>query len=249
MRSTQVAGWIQMDLHILDPASAFFLVYILIILPGLVWRGLQKTNSGSSSINHQSQSWKSLWVWTMVQHGILLVLAWLAGRGLDYQLFSLPALNAVNGLYALGALSACLVLSFAARWIGPENNDHQKSPIETLIVGKPRQRTLKVLTAFAASIAEEAAYRGVGFVIIWKILGNPWPAAFICAIAFALVHWVQGWKNVIGIFAIALVLQGLVVLTSTLILAMAVYVLFDLVAFYKTIEQRPEPINITEKGI
>jgi len=81
-----------------------------------------------------------------------------------------------------------------------------------------------------ASVAEEAAYRGVGMSILWYSLDNPWAAALLCATAFALALWVQGWRSAIAIFQIALVLHALVEVTGTLVLAMAVHAIYDFVA-------------------
>jgi membrane protease YdiL (CAAX protease family) len=82
----------------------------------------------------------------------------------------------------------------------------------------------------AASVAEEAAYRGVGMSILWYYLGNPWLAALLCAAAFSLGHSTQGWKSASVIFAMALAFHGLVALTGTLVLAMVVHAIYDFVA-------------------
>ncbi len=89
---------------------------------------------------------------------------------------------------------------------------------------------LQLATIVVASVAEEAAYRGVGFAILWYALGNGWVAAVLCAVAFALAHTVQGWRSAGWVFLIGLVMQGLAVLAGTLVLAMLVHLLYDLVA-------------------
>jgi hypothetical protein len=48
--------------------------------------------------------------------------------------------------------------------------------------------------------------------------------------AFALAHWVQGWKSGAVIFAMALVAHALVALTGTLVLKMIVHAVYDFVA-------------------
>ncbi|HKQ98989.1 MAG TPA: CPBP family intramembrane glutamic endopeptidase, partial [Candidatus Polarisedimenticolia bacterium] len=48
--------------------------------------------------------------------------------------------------------------------------------------------------------------------------------------AFALAHAVQGRKSALMIFVLALVLHGLVRVTGSLLPAMAVHLIFDVVA-------------------
>jgi membrane protease YdiL (CAAX protease family) len=55
-------------------------------------------------------------------------------------------------------------------------------------------------------------------------------AAGVSAVAFALVHPVQGWRSVILIVVFGLVVQGFFVLTGTLVLAMVVHAAPDLIA-------------------
>ena len=135
-----------------------------------------------------------------------------------------------DGLYALAALALCLVIGFICRKFESDVESKQMAPAHCIAPQAPRE--LSAITILAASVAEEAAYRGVGFFIIWTLFGSPWLAAFVLATVFAFAHWIQGWKNVVGIFAIALVMQGLVVMTNTLVLAMVVHAIFDFVAFY-----------------
>ena len=96
----------------------------------------------------------------------------------------------------------------------------------------PREWLLWTGTVLVASVAEEAAYRGVGMSILWYALGNPYAAVAICSAAFALAHWTQGWKSAAVIFVMALVMHALVAFTGTLILAMLVHGIYDLVAGY-----------------
>ena len=95
-----------------------------------------------------------------------------------------------------------------------------------------REWVLKSITVLAASISEEAAYRGVGFAILWYWTGSALLAALICSIAFALAHSIQGWKSMWVIFGIAVIMHGLVYYTETLVLAMIVHAVYDFIAIY-----------------
>jgi membrane protease YdiL (CAAX protease family) len=94
----------------------------------------------------------------------------------------------------------------------------------------PRQWALWALAIACASIAEEAFYRGVGMSILWYSLGNPWISALLCAAAFAVAHSVQGLRSTVFIGLIALVKHALVAITGTLLLAMLVHAVYDLIA-------------------
>jgi membrane protease YdiL (CAAX protease family) len=87
-----------------------------------------------------------------------------------------------------------------------------------------------VPTVLVAGVAEEMAYRGVTMTILWYALGNPWAAALVCAVAFALAHATQGWKSGVIIFVIGLLMHGLVAITGTLVPAMIVHVAYNLIA-------------------
>lgn len=162
---------------------------------------------------------------------VLLFLAWRTGSGFDFDIFAAPAVTARDAVTALAALAACFVLRSLARSIHSEE-ERRRLMVYSLAPRTPREKALRTATVLVASVAEEAAYRGVGMSILWYALGNPWPAALVSALAFALAHWTQGWKSGIVIFCIALVFHGLVAVTGTLVLAMGVHAIYDFVAGY-----------------
>jgi hypothetical protein len=69
--------------------------------------------------------------------------------------------------------------------------------------------------------------------VAWSLLthytGNTSLAAAICVAAFALHHVTQTWKSVVAIAGIAVFMHALVAFTGTLVLAMGVHALYDLV--------------------
>jgi len=94
----------------------------------------------------------------------------------------------------------------------------------------PRERTLWILCSVAAGISEELTYRGVMFTLLWRMSGNAIVAASITALVFSISHFMQGWKSMAVIFAMALVFQGLVWTSGSLYVAMAVHALYDVAA-------------------
>jgi len=100
----------------------------------------------------------------------------------------------------------------------------------------PRTREERFLWAgcsFAAGVSEEVTYRGVMFVVLWRVTGSPLAAALIGAAVFAISHFLQGWKSMTIIFGMALVFQMIAWVSGSLYSGMAVHALYDLTAgFY-----------------
>ena len=78
----------------------------------------------------------------------------------------------------------------------------------------------------------ESAYRGVAIASLTWLLGNAWLAVLVSAVAFALAHSTQGWKSAVIVFFLALSMHALVAFTGTLVIAMVVHTVYDLVAGY-----------------
>ena len=77
-----------------------------------------------------------------------------------------------------------------------------------------------------------SAYRGVAIASLTWLLGNAWLAVLVSAVAFALAHSTQGWKSSLIVFAVALSMHALVTFTGTLVIAMVIHTVFDLIAGY-----------------
>jgi membrane protease YdiL (CAAX protease family) len=85
-------------------------------------------------------------------------------------------------------------------------------------------------TIVAASLAEEVAYRGVLLAILRFMLGTTALAIAISAAAFAIAHATQGIRSGVLIFAVALIMHWLVWVTGTLVLAMVVHAIYDVIS-------------------
>jgi membrane protease YdiL (CAAX protease family) len=92
------------------------------------------------------------------------------------------------------------------------------------------ERALWIGVSATAGFGEEISYRGVMYVLVTWAVHDPWIATLVCAVAFAIGHWVQGWRSVLVIFAFALLFHGLVAATGALYVAMAVHFVYDVVA-------------------
>jgi membrane protease YdiL (CAAX protease family) len=92
------------------------------------------------------------------------------------------------------------------------------------------ERVWWLIVASVAGVGEEITWRGVQLALVGVLTGSYWVAALLCAISFGLVHIIQGWKSTAIIVAFALGFHLLVWLGSSLYVAMAVHVAYDLTA-------------------
>ena len=212
--------------------SLVFLAYLFGFLP---WAALKSARRlrGAASVPGQAGFPPRIRIWTgaLVMQGVLLFLTWQVGAGFGFEVFAAHAPAPRDLLAAATALAACFGLRAALRHLRSEE-ERRRSILYRLAPRTSRERLVRTVAVLLAGVAEEAAYRGVAFSILWYALGDPWVAAGLSALAFALAHSVQGWKSGVVVFLIALVMQGLVAVTGTLVLAMAVHALYDLVAGY-----------------
>ena len=210
--------------------SLVFLAYVLLFLP---WAAL-RSRRRLATLRAEGGAGRPLtraavWMSTIVSLVILLVLAVLVGRGFGYDFFALPALDVQVLGATVGAFAACLLLRQVLRALRSE--DERRRAVVYLIAPRtPRERVLWALACVLAGVAEETAYRGVGMATLWYALGDAWASALILSAAFAVAHAAQGWKSGLAVFGIALVMHALVQFTGSLLPAMLVHAVFDLVA-------------------
>lgn len=170
----------------------------------------------------------------------LFVVAWLAGREVRYSFFAVPHLHLEDLLAGLAALVISLALSALNRAIRSEG-ERRDMMVHALAPRTRRQWRLYTATALAAGIAEEAAYRGIGMAVLWWVFGNWYVAALICAAAFAAAHAMQGWKSGVTVFLMALLMHGLVEYTDTLVIAMVVHAIYDMLAGWMLAREEDNP--------
>ncbi len=217
--------------------SIVFLCYLLFFLPWAAFRSRKRVEAMKGAYTPRSR--EAIWIGTLLSQGVLLTLAWLVGRGFDYEFFALPALGVRHAGIAVLALAVCFGLRALSRAV--RSPDERKSmAVYAWAPRSSKEWTLWSAAVLLASVAEEIAYRGVGMSILWYTFGNPWVAVLIMALAFSLAHVTQGWKSAAVIFAVALTMHALVALTGTLILAMVVHALYDFVTGYGIAKAHPE---------
>jgi membrane protease YdiL (CAAX protease family) len=93
-----------------------------------------------------------------------------------------------------------------------------------------QERDLWAGCSLAAGVSEELTYRGVMFVVLWRVTGSALAAALVAAAVFSISHFLQGWKSMTIIFGMALAFQLIAWVSGSLYVGMAVHALYDVTA-------------------
>lgn len=126
------------------------------------------------------------------------------------------------------AVLLTLVAAMLPRWRSAVEKRERR--VYLFMARDNRERSLWVLISLLAGIGEELTYRGVMFILLWRITGSPGTAALIAAVVFGFSHYVQGWKSSILIGGFALIFQALYYFSGSLIIPMLVHFLYDVTA-------------------
>lgn len=217
---------------LVQPVAALaFVIYLFVVLPWLAVKSvhqLRRAGEGAAALPPQ----EVIWIHTIISQLAMLLLAWVVAFVIDYPLFHIAPLDAWDfaaGAAALAGYFVLRALSYATR----TEEERRKLLVYAIAPQTRWQFALYSLTVVVASVAEEAAYRGVGMAILRDWLGNGVVAAAILSLAFALAHAPQGGKSMLVIIPMALVMHVLVWVTGTLAIAIVVHALYDFVAGYQ----------------
>jgi len=163
----------------------------------------------------------------LVTQAFLLAFSLFVASREGIELFAPVALRARDVLLGAGA---CLALVGAMRPRWKHLVERRDPALYTRMPRDARERAWWIAVSASAGFGEEIAYRGVMYTIVTWAVGDPWVAAVVCALAFAAAHWVQGATNATIVFGIALLMHGIVAITGTLYVAMAIHFVYDVVA-------------------
>jgi membrane protease YdiL (CAAX protease family) len=202
-------------------AGIFHLLGFGVFLPWAAFRSGRQFET--SSLPPRPQLFISLIVYQIIFAVISLLVAW----GEDIPLF--PTIDLRPAPLALGV--GLLAVGFAV--VGSRLRQEVERRERKLHMCMPRTRQERWLWAgvsLAAGFGEEVTYRGVMFTLLSRLTGEALPAAIIASAVFGLSHILQGWKNVVIVAIIALAIQGLVIWSGSLYLAIAMHAIYDLVA-------------------
>jgi membrane protease YdiL (CAAX protease family) len=209
-----------------------FLVYLVVVLPVMAWRSAVAMKAARDDPEaHPLPPRTGIYAGTILMLVVLFVLSGLVGRTFGYDPFTLPPLGLRDALAGGAALGGAFGLYGISRLLRSEA-ERRRSPVLQLM---PRTRTewaLYLTMCLAAGIAEETAYRGVGMAVLASSTGSAWVAGAVLSLAFGLAHITQEWKSVWIVVAMAVMMHALVACTGTLVVAMAVHAIYDILAGY-----------------
>jgi membrane protease YdiL (CAAX protease family) len=204
------------------PSGWVFLLLIGVLFPLLAVRSAFRVRAAGrapTAVQHL--------VSVVVSQGMMLFLALSAATYEGLELFPRPDFGWQAPVLAL----AFLVLSLGtlpARWRWKPLEERRRNlwvyPRGTSDLGR-----WAVISLLAGTV-EEIVYRGVMLQLLVRVLGAWWPAMLLCVVAFALAHFVQGWRAMLVIVLLAAAAHGIVFTTENLYTAMFVHVVYDFLA-------------------
>lgn len=217
----------------MNAAGILLLASLLVVLPWLAWRSalrLREARSGTEAPGTPPLPSRSgIFIGTLILLSSLFLLAWLTGRTFGFDPFHIERLGTRELLAGLAALAG----AFGLRWLSQAIRTESERRNLPAFAFMPRTSTewgLYLATAVSAGLAEETAYRGVGMALLTGSTGSPVLSAAVLSIAFGLAHLTQEWKSVAIVIAMALLMHGLVAFTGTLVIAMVVHTVYDVIA-------------------
>ena len=211
----------------LDMPAVLYLLFMAVLMPIAAIRsgGAIATENGGAGASARTRILSRAVIVQVVLFGVSLAIARSHRMGL-WRPVAFGARELGVGVAALLVLLGVGVLSWRLRSV----EERRALWVRHLLPRTRGQWALWLLVSLAAGISEETAYRGVVVVLL-----GSWTASFAIAVVlsaavFALVHYPQGGKSMVLVFATALVMQLLVSVTGTLYVAMGVHAAYDITA-------------------
>lgn len=204
-------------------ATWAFVVLVAVLLPIVAFRQHRALTAGTMTAPRRPLLYAS----AVATHALLLAGVLATVLADDLRLFPAFQVDARNLLASAIALALGLLLLVERTRVA----DAVARERTRLIAPRtPREYWMFAGVAVSAGVAEQLAYRGVLFSFFLWYTGSLWGAALLAAIPFGLVHLFQGWRSAIVVTVIALRDQILVGLTGTLVFAIAIHIIHDIVA-------------------
>jgi membrane protease YdiL (CAAX protease family) len=207
--------------HLIGPAGLFYLLFFGLLIPWLAFK------SGRKLAQHPLPERRTHFLLALLQLSVFSLITLWTARVEKISLFSLPERPFASVVFGLLLLLVALFAMFP-QW---KRNVIRRE--RTAYLFMPRTTSEKILwclIAVLAGFSEEAVYRGVMFTLLFRITGTVWTAILLAAVIFAISHFLQGWTSMAVIFVFALAFHLLVLTTGSLLIAMAVHAIFDLIA-------------------
>ncbi len=219
------AAWLAT--HVLPWPARVACVLLLVALPAIML--LQARFAGAAPLDPSSTSRRAIYVSSATVTWTIAALSFAAAvaSGFDARLLGLVAPDPVVVLAWIGALTGAGVgVIVLARLLGAT----ETAVVDLVLPRTPGERLGFVALSLSAGVGEELAYRGFLLPALGAAAGSLWLGAAIASVAFGMMHAYQGVVGVLRASILGMLLSLPVVLSGTVIPAMAAHALIDVVA-------------------
>jgi membrane protease YdiL (CAAX protease family) len=207
-----------------------FLAFAAVLLPigAALFAAVERRREDVAANVHAAPRLQ-LYTEALFTHAILLGVAFAAARAEGVVLVPRRSIEPRDILAAAVALLLVVALGELS-WRSRSVAERERLWVRRILPHTRSERRAWILVSAGAAIAEEIAYRSVFVALVGAATGSLLIAVIASAIAFAVVHAPQGLAGIGYVFVIALVHQALVLVTGTLVLAIAVHFAYDVLA-------------------
>lgn len=205
----------------LSSAGAIFLLIVGVIVPWGVIRTRERTIAlGAIPLKAR---FLAMLAPQVVLGGLAAAVAWV--EEVDLPLGGAP--DGRDWLFAAGLL-ALSVFGMRGYW---KQSVIDRDPALRLFLPRDlEEKKLWTWLSLSAGLSEELVWRGVFVELVRRATGSLAAAIAIAVFCFALAHAVQGLRSMFAIAWFALGFHALVLVTGSLVTAMVVHFLYDVIA-------------------
>lgn len=131
-------------------------------------------------------------------------------------------------IVSLGILAGVLILA-ELLIVSRSPGERRKLWVRQTIPRSNAELVVWIISSCVAGATEEIIFRGVFFALFLSVTRSIATASLVSAIVFAIAHYRQGWKSMFFILGIALLFQWFVIYSGSLIPAMIVHAVYNIV--------------------
>lgn len=206
---------------VIDASGWLFLVIVCLGVPYLAIRSNRRLGTRPLPMSR-----RRFFLQTIFAQLYLFVIAIVSAQRNDIPLLSMPESPLLA--WTLGAAFFGIMLAvMRLRW--PSRDAESKERLYRLLPQSRSDLPLYLLVSLAAGICEETVYRGVATTLLERVTENLVAGVLISAVAFGVAHIIQGKRAALGVFGVALMAQSIVLITQSLLPAMAAHAAYDAV--------------------
>jgi len=206
-----------------DLFGLWFVFIMVVLIPIAVIRSSRRARPAEESHQRITQRLRNV-VFLVVMAVIALGVAWRDNISL------FPPMQLTGTLVALSLAILLGVLALAeALLMARSPAERRELWVRQIIPRNNAERLVWVISSTAAGVTEEIIFRGVLFALLVALTSSISFAALVSAVVFAIAHFRQGWKSMVFIFGIALLFQWLVIFTASLVPAMIIHAIYNII--------------------